>query len=90
MKKAAAYLRHVCLYGTGENSVCGYVKKYGYDPMNPPEDMKEDAERNLKRMDYELSVITKTKYPSYFLCVWDFIKLCIWIKFLIRRQLTSR
>lgn len=73
MKKAAAYLRHVCLYGTGENSVCGYVKKYGYDPMNPPEDKKEDAKRNLERMDYELSVITKTKYPSYFLCVWDFI-----------------
>ncbi len=73
MKKAAAYLRQVCLYGTGENSVCGYVKKYGYDPYNPPDDKKEDAERNLKRMDYELSVITRTKYPSYFLCVWDFI-----------------
>ena len=73
LKKAAAYLRHVCLYGTGENSVCGYVKKYGYDPLNPPEDKKEDAKRNLERMDYELSVINRTKYPSYFLCVWDFI-----------------
>ena len=74
IKKAGAYLRNICLYGTGEaNSPCGYLKKYGYDPLNPPPDKKEDAERNLKRMDYELSVIIKTQYPSYFLCVWDFI-----------------
>ena len=73
MKKAAAYLRNVCLYGTGEKSVCGYKVKYGYDPYDPPPDKKEDAARNLERMDFELSVIEKTKYPSYFLCVWDFI-----------------
>jgi len=74
MKKSAAYLRYICLYGTGRaDSVCGYEKKYGYDPFNPPEDKKAEAETNLKRMDFELSVITRTKYPSYFLCVWDFI-----------------
>jgi DNA polymerase-3 subunit alpha len=74
MKKSAAYLRNICLYGTGRaDSVCGYEKKYGYDPFNPPEDKKKEAETNLKRMDYELSIITRTKYPSYFLCVWDFI-----------------
>ena len=74
LKKTGAYLREICLNGTGEpNSTCGYRKKYGYDPMNPPPGKKEDAERNLKRMDYELSVIMRTKYPSYFLCVWDFI-----------------
>ena len=73
LRKTGAYLRQVCLYGTGENSVCGYLKKYGYDPFNPPEDKKADAELKLKRLDYELSVIMRTKYPSYFLCVWDFI-----------------
>ncbi len=74
MKKAAAYLKSVCLYGTGnENSVCGYRKKYGYDPFDPPEDKKADAEIKLKRMNYELDVISRMKYPSYFLCVWDFI-----------------
>ena len=73
MKVAGAYLRQICLYGTGEDSVCGYKRKYGYDPYNPPEDKKEEAETNLKRMDYELEIINRTKYPSYFLCVWDFI-----------------
>ena len=73
LRKTGAYLRKICLYGTGENSVCGYLKKYGYDPFNPPEDKKADAELKLKRLDYELSVIMRTKYPSYFLCVWDFI-----------------
>ena len=73
LQKTGAYLRQVCLYGTGKNSVCGYLKKYGYDPFNPPEDKKADAELKLKRLDYELSVIMRTKYPSYFLCVWDFI-----------------
>jgi len=73
LRKTGSYLRHICLYGTGKNSVCGYVKKYGYDPFNPPEDKKADAELKLKRLDYELSIIMRTKYPSYFLCVWDFI-----------------
>ena len=38
-----------------------------------PPDQQELAETIRKRMDYELSVIIKTKYPSYFLVVWDFI-----------------
>ena len=73
LRKTGAYLRHICLYGTGKNSVCGFLKKYGYDPFDPPEDKKADAELKLKRLDYELSVIMRTRYPSYFLCVWDFI-----------------
>ena len=73
LRKTGSYLRHICLYGTGKNTVCGYMKKYGYDPFNPPEDKKADAELKLKRLDYELSIIMRTKYPSYFLCVWDFI-----------------
>ncbi len=73
LKNAASYLKNICLYGTGENSVCGYKVKYGYDPFNPPEEKKAEAEQNLKRMEYELEIINRTKYPSYFLCVWDFI-----------------
>ncbi|MBQ9338325.1 MAG: DNA polymerase III subunit alpha [Lentisphaeria bacterium] len=73
LRKTGAYLRHICLYGTGKNSVCGFLKKYGYDPFDPPEDKKADAEQKLKRLDYELSIIMRTRYPSYFLCVWDFI-----------------
>ena len=73
LRETGSYLRHICLYGTGKDTVCGYQKKYGYDPFNPPEDKKADAELKLKRLDYELSIIMRTKYPSYFLCVWDFI-----------------
>ncbi len=73
LKKAGAYLKQICLYGTGEDTVCGYKQKYGYDPLNPPDDKKEEAKTNLERMEYELSIINRTKYPSYFLCVWDFI-----------------
>ena len=73
LRQTGSYLRHICLYGTGKDTVCGYLKKYGYDPFNPPEDKKADAELKLKRLDYELSIIMRTKYPSYFLCVWDFI-----------------
>ena len=46
---------------------------YGFELDNPPPDQQELAETIRKRMDYELSVIIKTKYPSYFLVVWDFI-----------------
>jgi len=71
--KTGAYLRKLCLYGTGPGTLCGYQKRYGYDPFNPPEDKKEDAKIKLQRMDYELGIINKTRYNSYFLVVWDFI-----------------
>lgn len=61
----AEILRAICLKN--------FPKRYGYDLMNPPADKKDDAELKLKRMDYELGVINKTKYDSYFLVVWDFI-----------------
>ena len=41
--------------------------------MNPDKAHKEDAKLKFERMDYELGIIHKTKYDSYFLVVWDFI-----------------
>ncbi|MBI4836518.1 MAG: DNA polymerase III subunit alpha [Candidatus Abawacabacteria bacterium] len=41
----------------------GAKKRYG-DPL---------TEEIIKRIDYELGIINKTGFPSYFLIVWDFI-----------------
>ena len=46
---------------------------YGFELDNHKPEQDELAETIRTRMDYELSVIIKTKYPSYFLVVWDFI-----------------
>ncbi len=46
-----------------ELCVEGCKKRYG-DPL---------SEEILKRLDYELGVINKTGFPTYFLIVWDFI-----------------
>lgn len=42
----------------------GLLEKYG---ENPPENVK-------KRLEYEISVITKMGYTDYFLIVWDFVR----------------
>ncbi len=52
------YLRDLCREGLG--------KRYGSR-------VESDPELN-KRLDYELSVIEKTGFTSYFLIVWDFIR----------------
>ena len=46
---------------------------YGFKLEDHAPEHAEMAETIRKRMDYELNVIIKTKYPSYFLVVWDFI-----------------
>ena len=51
------YLRELCL--------AGLEKRYGARAMTDPE--------LQKRLDYELSVLEKTGFTSYFLIVWDFI-----------------
>ena len=61
----AEILRNLC--------ISGFPRRYGYDLMNPDEEHKEKAAFMLERMDYELGIIHKTKYDSYFLVVWDFI-----------------
>jgi len=61
-----ARLRDICLDG--------FKRRYGYDLTAPDTDeRKAVAPEMLKRMDFELGVIDKTKYSSYFLVVWDFI-----------------
>ncbi len=54
-----SYLRELCVAGLSE--------RYG--------SRRADGDHALReRLDYELSVITKMGYASYFLIVWDFIK----------------
>lgn len=55
----AQYLRELCEIGLRE--------RYGEDRV------REDAALR-ERLEYELSVITKMGFSSYFLIVWDFIK----------------
>ncbi|MEA4861986.1 MAG: DNA polymerase III subunit alpha [Victivallaceae bacterium] len=54
-----------------EHCQAGVAPRYGFDPTAG--NLTPEQQALLDRMDYELSVITKTKYPSYFLVVADFI-----------------
>ncbi|HEV2261452.1 MAG TPA: DNA polymerase III subunit alpha, partial [Candidatus Rubrimentiphilum sp.] len=58
-RTAESFLRELCEQGLRE--------RYGAE--------RAQSDRTLReRLDYELSVITKMGYASYFLIVWDFIK----------------
>jgi DNA polymerase III subunit alpha len=48
-------------------SVEGLVRRYGEERVRTDPDL-------LKRLDYEISIIQKMGFISYFLIVWDFIK----------------
>jgi DNA polymerase-3 subunit alpha len=62
----AGYLRDLC--------VAGLKRRYGVDYGAPGEFHDPALARTLvERLDYELSVITKTGFIDYFLVVWDFI-----------------
>ncbi len=58
------YLRKMCCQGVKE--------RFGFDPDAPDDDPKH--REIVERMDYELGIIEKTKYCSYFLVVSDFIR----------------
>lgn len=58
-QSAEEYLRTICEQGLGE--------RYGLERARTDSSLRE-------RLDYELSVITKMGFASYFLIVWDFIK----------------
>lgn len=58
-KTAEEYLREICERGL--------VERYGAQRVAGDAALRE-------RLDYELSVITKMGFASYFLIVWDFIK----------------
>jgi DNA polymerase III subunit alpha len=59
------YLRNICIDNMEE--------RYGFDPRKLDRFTTEQDEV-IKRMDYELGVIDGSKYCSYFLVVWDFLK----------------
>ncbi|MBQ9771691.1 MAG: DNA polymerase III subunit alpha [Lentisphaeria bacterium] len=61
----AEVLRQICIDNV--------ERCYGFKLNDHAPEHDEMAETIRKRMDYELDVIIKTKYPSYFLVVWDFI-----------------
>ena len=50
----------------------GVKKRYGFDPL--AEDLTDKQKNALDRLDYELGVIEKIGYDSYFLIVHDFIR----------------
>ena len=56
---AEEYLRQLCEQGL--------IDRYGAERVASDPSLRE-------RLDYELSIITKMGYASYFLIVWDFIK----------------
>ncbi len=58
-------LREICLDGLHE--------RYKFNPRDE-ENLTEEDNVKLTRMDYELDVISSTQYCSYFLVVADFIK----------------
>ena len=62
----AGYLKELC--------VTGLKHRYNVD-YNAPETAADPAQAKvlLERVDYELSIISKTGFIDYFLVVWDFI-----------------
>ena len=62
----SGYLRDLC--------VAGMKRRYGIDCASPEKAADPaHAKTAAERLDYELSVITKTGFVDYFLVVWDFI-----------------
>ena len=58
-------LRKICIEGVRD--------RYGFDASDESA-LNEEQKKIIGRMDYELAVIDSSKYSSYFLVVWDFIK----------------
>ncbi len=60
------YLRDLCIAGLKE--------RYGVDYAKPEKAKdKEQAKILVERLDFEISIISKTGFIDYFLVVWDFI-----------------
>lgn len=60
------YLRKICL-----DSI---PSKYGFEPGDASVLQMPERKLVIERLDYELEVIEKSNYISYFLIVWDFVK----------------
>ena len=62
----SGYLKDLCL--------AGLRRRYGVDYHDPTKAADPALARTLvERLDYELSIISKTGFIDYFLVVWDFI-----------------
>ncbi|MEO7412148.1 MAG: DNA polymerase III subunit alpha, partial [Opitutaceae bacterium] len=62
----AGYLRDLC--------IAGLTTRYGVDYATPEKFSDPALAKTLvERLDFELSIITKTGFIDYFLVVWDFI-----------------
>ncbi|MFW5997049.1 MAG: DNA polymerase III subunit alpha, partial [Lentisphaeria bacterium] len=57
------FLRNICLEAIPD--------RYGFDPH---EELSEEQQGVIDRIDHELEIIAKTGFTSYFLVVWDFIR----------------
>ncbi len=62
--RQAEELRNICLNGI--------PARYHFDPHS--ENLTDFQQKLLERMEYELGIIIRTQYPSYFLVVSDFIR----------------
>ncbi|OGV55002.1 MAG: DNA polymerase III subunit alpha [Lentisphaerae bacterium GWF2_50_93] len=49
------------------------MDRYGFDASDESR-LDEEQKKIIQRLDFELGVIDKSRYSSYFLVVWDFIK----------------
>ncbi|MFA5205742.1 MAG: DNA polymerase III subunit alpha [Lentisphaeria bacterium] len=58
-----AYLRQLCVDGMKE--------RYGFDVAAP--ELTTEQQEKIARMDYELGIIAKMGFTSYYLVVWDFL-----------------
>jgi DNA polymerase III subunit alpha len=69
-----AFLRAICLEGLPERYRLKEPENPAYVPTAPDEPTQEERRKILDRMHFELDVIDRMGYLSYFLVVWDFIK----------------
>jgi DNA polymerase-3 subunit alpha len=69
-----AFLRAVCLQGMASRYNLMEPENPDYLPGAPGEPDAEKRRTILSRMEFELDVIDRQGYLSYFLVVWDFIK----------------
>ena len=68
------FLRDICLEGLAQRYQLYRADEPDYQPREPEEPDAETRASILERLEYELGIIDKMGYVSYFLVVWDFIR----------------
>ncbi len=69
-----AFLRRICLEALPARYNLQEPENPDYIPRDPSEPNRDRRRMILDRLDYELGVIDRMGYVSYFLVVWDFIR----------------